>query len=70
MRKSQQRFEEVVVSVVQRSVHLHLPGLAPHAVLEQEITGVEAPNVNLIFDFGKNPAGTVIYIKDIILAEV
>ncbi|MBO4743861.1 MAG: SusF/SusE family outer membrane protein, partial [Bacteroidales bacterium] len=39
-------------------------------VLEQEITGVEAPNVNLIFDFGKNPAGTVVYIKDIILSEV
>ena len=39
-------------------------------VLEQEISGAEAPNVNLIFDFGKNPAGTVIYIKDIILAEV
>ena len=39
-------------------------------VFEQEFTGVAAPNVNLIFDFGGAPEGAVVYIKDIILAEV
>ncbi|MBO7644237.1 MAG: SusF/SusE family outer membrane protein [Bacteroidales bacterium] len=39
-------------------------------VLEQEFAGVDVSNINLIFDFGKNPAGTVVYIKDITLTEV
>ena len=39
-------------------------------VLENEITGVEAANINVFFDLGGNPAGTVVYIKDIILSEV
>ena len=39
-------------------------------VVEKEFTGVEAPNINLIFDFGGNPAGTVVYIKDIVIMEV
>ena len=38
-------------------------------VFEKEFTGVDAPNVNLIFDFGGNPAGATVYIKDIILVE-
>ena len=37
--------------------------------IEHEFTGVDAPNINLIFDFGKNPAGTVVTIKDITLVE-
>ena len=39
-------------------------------VLEKEITGVDCSNINLIFDFGKNPAGTTVYIKDIILTDL
>ena len=39
-------------------------------VLEQEFAGIDVSNINLIFDFGKNPAGTVVYIKDITLTEV
>ncbi len=39
-------------------------------VFEHEFTGVEAPNVNLIFDFGGASEGAVVYIKDIILSEV
>ena len=38
-------------------------------VLEHEFTGVECENINLIFDFGGNPAGTVVYIKDITIVE-
>ena len=40
-------------------------------VLEKKgLTGVEASNIIFIFDFGTNPAGAVIYIKDITLVEV
>jgi hypothetical protein len=35
-----------------------------------EITGVACENINLVFDFGGNPADATIYIKDIILTEV
>lgn len=35
-----------------------------------EITGVACENVNLVFDFGGNPADATIYIKDIILTEI
>ena len=38
--------------------------------LEHEFTGVEGPSINLVFDFGGNPAGAVVYIKDITLVEV
>ncbi len=39
-------------------------------VFENEITGVEAASINVFFDLGGNPAGAVVYIKDIILSEV
>ena len=40
-------------------------------VLESpEITGVECENINLVFDFGANPAFAVVYIKDITLVEI
>ena len=34
-------------------------------VLEHEFTGVAADNITLIFDFGGNPAGAKVFIKDI-----
>lgn len=37
-------------------------------VIEHEFTGVEAENVTLIFDFGGNPAGAKVFIKDITIA--
>ena len=39
-------------------------------VLEHEISGIEASNLNLVFDFGTSPANVYIYIKDIIIEEV
>ena len=47
---------------------LSIEGAKP-LVLEHEITGVECANINLVMDFGGNPANTKIYIKDIILTE-
>ena len=38
-------------------------------VLEHEISGIEASNLNLVFDFGTSPANVYIYIKDIIIEE-
>ena len=37
--------------------------------LENTISGVDAPNINIFFDLGGNPAGTVVYIKDITIIE-
>ena len=39
-------------------------------VLENEITGVSAENINVFFDLGGNPAGAIVYIKDITISEV
>lgn len=39
-------------------------------VIEHEFTGVAADNITLIYDFGGNPAGAKIFIKDITLVEV
>lgn len=39
-------------------------------VIEHEFTGVAADNIMLIYDFGGNPAGAKIFIKDITLIEV
>ena len=38
-------------------------------VLEKEITGVTCDNILLLFDFGGNPANTLVYIKDVILVD-
>ena len=37
--------------------------------MEYDFTGVEASNIVLVFDFGTNPAGAVVTIKDITLIE-
>ena len=39
-------------------------------VIEHEFTGVAADNITLIYDFGGNPAGAKVFIKDITLVEV
>ena len=39
-------------------------------VIEHEFTGVAADNLTLIFDFGGNPAGAKVFIKDITIVEV
>lgn len=38
-------------------------------VLEAEISGKSASNISFTFDFGGNPAGANVYIKDIILVQ-
>lgn len=39
-------------------------------VIEHEFTGVAADNITLLFDFGGNPAGAKVFIKDIVITEV
>ena len=41
----------------------------PIVIESPEITGVACENVNLVFDFGGNPANTLVYIKDITLID-
>ncbi|MBR4809505.1 MAG: Ig-like domain-containing protein [Bacteroidales bacterium] len=38
-------------------------------VVEKEFAGLDAENIVLLFDFGGNPAGAKVYIKDITLVE-
>ena len=42
---------------------------APKEVEFQEFSGVACDNINFVLDFGPNPAGQVVYIKDIIVEE-
>jgi hypothetical protein len=46
-----------------------LPANEDVVLQKSGITGVSCNNINLIFDFGTNPAGVSVTIKDIILVE-
>ena len=48
---------------------LALPADTEVVVSKSGIQGMTADNINMVFDFGSNPANTVITIKDIILVE-
>ena len=46
-----------------------LPADSDLVIQKDGITGVTCDNINLIFDFGGNPAGTTVQIKEIIIEE-